>query len=113
MTDEHDVTEFERSDVPPRLLAWLAALLLGSIAAVLLILSLVFPVALRQQPRGPLRPPPFSPTLQTAPERDLAQYQARERELLGINERAPPGQGRIPIEQAMREVASEGWRNQR
>jgi hypothetical protein len=90
-------TDYERSDVPPRLLAALAAGLAGSIAAVLVGVALAFPFALGPPGRGPTQPLPPQPRLETAPSSDLVRYRAIEQHRLAR------------IDQAMNEVAAQGW----
>jgi hypothetical protein len=97
LAENRPKTDYERSDVPPRLLAALAAGLALSIGAVLGGVALAFPFALSPPNRGPTQPLPPKPRLETAPSADLDSYQAIEqRRLAGID-------------QAMSEVASEGW----
>ena len=104
MPDVRSDTDFEKSDVPPRLLAALAAGLAASIALVLIGLAIAFPHALGPSPRGPLKALPPAPRLQTDPAVDLARYREEEARKLA----AKRGSG-VSIERAMREVATEGW----
>jgi hypothetical protein len=92
---------FEASDVPPLLPLWLGAGLGGAVIGVMLAITLFYPLATSQEYRGPLQHLPQAPTLEVAPEAHLAQYDAAKwREL----QRAP-----MPIEQAMRATAEQGW----
>ena len=97
-------TDYERSDVPPRLLAALAAGFAATIGIILVALSIAFPHALQPVTRGPLQPLPPQPRLQTAPALDLARYRAAEDQRLDAR-----GPAKVPIDQAMNDVASEGW----
>lgn len=90
-------TDYERSDVPPRLLFALAIGLAGSIAAVLVAIALAFPFALNPPGRGPSQPLPPEPRLQTAPSSDLVRYRAMEKQRLD------------GVDRAMKEVAAQGW----
>jgi len=96
-----DAVRFERSDVPPLLPLWLGAGLGGSVVVVMIGITLFYPLANRQEFRGPLQHLPQAPRLQVAPGADLAQYDAaKTREL----QNTP-----VPIEQAMRATARQGW----
>jgi hypothetical protein len=94
---------YEPLDVPPLLPFWLACLLGAFVGGVLLYISLVFPLATDQQYRGPLKPLPPAPRLESAPARDFQRYQAVKRQELGGSAH------RLPIEAAMRETARQGW----
>jgi hypothetical protein len=99
-TDEGAV-RFEPKDVPPLLPLWLAGGLGGFVVIVLVAITLCYPLADRQQYRGPLQRLPPAPRLQVAPAGDLAQYQiAKRREL----QRSP-----MSIAEAMRTTAEQGW----
>ena len=88
---------YEPLDAPPLLPLWLGLLIAAFIGLVLLSVSLGFPLAVHSETRGPLRPLPPAPRLQSAPERDLQQYRAaKARELR-------------PIDAAMRATATQGW----
>jgi len=104
LSDVRSETDFEKSDVPSRLLVALAIGLATSIAVVLIGLAIAFPHALGPSPRGPLKALPPAPRLQSDPAMDLASYRDEEARKLS----AKRGSG-VPIEQAMREVATEGW----
>lgn len=92
---------FEPIDVPPLLPLWLAAGLGGCVILVLLAILLAYPLADRQQYRGPMQPLPAAPRLQVAPGEDLERYQAaKERELRKTG---------VPLEAAMRATAEQGW----
>jgi hypothetical protein len=97
LAENRPKTDYERSDVPPRLLAALAAGLALSIGAVLGGVAIAFPFALSPPTRGPTQPLPPKPSLETAPSADLAEYRAVERRRLAR------------IDEAMNTVASEGW----
>lgn len=99
----------ERSDAPPRLFAFLA----GGLAAVLVIafvaLRLVYPSAVSGPSDAP-RAASAKPALQIDPGADLAAHRAAAAKELadyGWVDRAR-GVVRIPIEQAMRDVAAAG-----
>jgi hypothetical protein len=91
-------SRFEPRDVPPLLPLWLGLLLAAFIGAVLLTIDLGYPLATHQQSRGPLQPLPSSPRLETAPHRDLEQYEAAKRKEL-----------RSSIDAAMKATAEQGW----
>lgn len=97
MANNRPKTDYERLDVPPRLLAALAAGLILSIGAVLGGVAVAFPFALSPPGRGPTQPLPPKPRLETAPAADLANYRAIESRRLAN------------IDQAMNSVASQGW----
>ncbi len=97
MAQDRPDTDYERSDVPPRLLVALAAGLALSIAAVPIGVALAFPFALGPPGRGPTQPLPPQPRLETAPSADVAGYRAAERRRLAR------------IDEAMDAVAAEGW----
>ena len=105
---------FERSDVPPPLLAALAAGFAVTVALVMIVLAAAFPRTLHDQLRGPVAALPPAPRLQTAPRRDRVAYEAAERRRLqtyGWSDRAQ-GRVRVPVDQAMRAVAAQGWRSE-
>lgn len=99
----------ERRDVPITLVAVLAGgLALFSIVSTLALMA-IYPSALTG-PSGAPRNETAAPRLQIHPATDLAAYRAKERrELAGYGwvDRAR-GIVRIPIEQAMRDVAAAG-----
>lgn len=96
-----DRARFEPRDVPPLLPLWLAAGLAGFVIAVMLCITFFYPLANRQEYRGPMQRLPPAPRLQIAPGSDLARYDAaKQREL----KHAP-----LPIEAAMRATAAQGW----
>lgn len=109
MADNSSEPAFEHSDVPPRLLLALSTGLAATVAAVLIALAIVFPQALVPNARGPSRPLPPQPRLQTVPADDLVRLRKAELRRLGGYGATADGHVRIPIEQAMREVASQGW----
>lgn len=92
---------FEPSDVPPLLPLWLAGGLGGFVLFVLGGIAVFYPLADRQENRGPMQHLPPSPQLQAAPGSDLDRYKAQKlREL----EHSP-----VPIQSAMRATAQQGW----
>lgn len=92
---------FEPKDVPPLLPLWLACGLGGFVIFVLLGITLFYPLANRQEARGPLERLPPAPRLQVAPANDLAAYRrAKDKELQ---------RSAVPIDQAMRATAHQGW----
>lgn len=96
-----DQVRFEPRDVPPLLPLWLAAGLAACVVLILVCITLFYPLADRQEFRGPMQPLPPAPRLQVAPTADLARYQsAKAREL----QRTP-----VPIDAAMRATAQQGW----
>lgn len=82
---------------------WLGLLIAGFVGGVLLSIDLGFPLAVHQESRGPLQPLPPEPRLQSAPAADLQRYEAAKRTQLSGRD------GTIPIEQAMRATARQGW----
>jgi hypothetical protein len=102
-------TAYERSDAPPWLLAALAAAVFLSIGIVLGGVAIGFPHALVPYTRGPLQPLPPQPRLQSAPASDLAAYRQAERKTLTTYGRTGNGHVRVPVDQAMRAVAAQGW----
>ncbi|MGN6588731.1 MAG: hypothetical protein ACTHKE_00350 [Sphingomicrobium sp.] len=92
---------FEPKDVPPLLPLWLAAGLAGFVIIVLAGITMFYPLANRQESRGPLQQLPVAPRLQVAAADDLARYRkAKDQEL----RRSP-----TPIDAAMRATAQQGW----
>ena len=84
-------------DVPALLPLWLGSLLAASIIIVLVFITIAYPLADRQQSRGPLQQLPPAPRLETAPVRDRQHYDAaKQQELKGIDA-------------AMRATAQQGW----
>jgi hypothetical protein len=99
-TDDNEV-RFERSDVPALLPLWLAAGLGGFVIIVFVGIWFAFPLADHQQYRGPHQPLPPAPRVQVSPGQDLKAYEAaKARELTT----AP-----VPIDQAMKATAEQGW----
>ncbi|MGN6057245.1 MAG: hypothetical protein ACTHOI_01490 [Sphingomicrobium sp.] len=92
---------FEPRDVPPLVPLGLAAGLAGFIIAVLAGITLSFPLADRQEYRGPLQRLPPEPRLQVAAAEDLTAYRTAKRKEL---ENAP-----LPIDAAMRKTVEQGW----
>jgi hypothetical protein len=68
---------------------------------VLVFITIGFPLADHQEYRGPLRALPPAPTLQVAPVMELQRYKAAKLKELDSSQ--------LPIEQAMRETAKQGW----
>lgn len=96
-------SRYEPLDVPPMLPFWLGALIAGFVILVLVAIAISFPLADRQQSRGPLQPLPPAPRLQTAPVRELQRYEAAKRQELA-------GKGAtVPIDAAMQATAQQGW----
>jgi hypothetical protein len=92
---------FEPTDVPPLVALGLAAGLAGFIIAVLVGITVSFPLADRQEYRGPLQRLPPAPRLQVAASEELTAYRAAKRKEL---EQAP-----LPIDAAMRKTVEQGW----
>lgn len=105
-SNEVEPTRFEPGDVPPFVPLWLGAGLASFVVGVLLIISVGFPLADRQEARGPLQPLPAAPRLETAPNDHLAAYRAAKQRELG-------GKSDARIEAAMAATASQGWTNGR
>ena len=92
---------FEPADIPAFLPLWLAAGLASFVIIVLVGITIGYPLADRQQHRGPMQSLPPAPRLQLTPGHDLKAYQAaKQRELQGSNS---------AIEAAMRATAAQGW----
>lgn len=91
------ISRYEPADIPPLLPFWLACLLAAFVGGVLLSIEVAFPLATHQQYRGPLKPLPPAPRLETAPVAELQRYQAAKRRELGASE------------EAMRETTKQGW----
>lgn len=102
---------YEHSDAPPRLLAALAGGLALSIAIVIGGVAIGFPQVLSASPRGPLQPLPPIPRLQPNPAGDLARYQQLEAHRLDNYGWTADGHVKVPIDQAMNQVAAQGWSN--
>jgi hypothetical protein len=99
----------ERSDAPPRLIAILGAGLAAFLVVAALALALIYPNALSGPSDAP-RLTTAAPRLQINPPGDLAVHRAAEqRELAGYGwVDRQRGTVRIPIEQAMRDIAASG-----
>lgn len=83
---------------------WLGLLIAAFVGGVLLTIQLGFPLAVHQESRGPLKPLPPAPRLESAPRGDLERYEAAKRqELEGRNGTS------MSIEAAMRATAQQGW----
>lgn len=92
---------YELLDVPPWVPFWLGCLLALSVIAVLVFITIAFPLADHQEYRGPTKALPPGPRLEIAPVIDRQQYDAAKlRELTG---------SQLPIDQAMQETAKQGW----
>lgn len=102
---ERPATRFEPRDVPALLPLWLALLFAGFIVAVLIGITIGFPLADHQEARGPLQPLPPAPRIETAPGADLARYQTAKRAELRRGDRS----GESAIEAAMKATAQQGW----
>lgn len=89
--------------MPPWLPFWLACLLASAVVGVLVFITIGYPIATHQEYRGPLKPFPPAPRLETAPMRDLHAYEANK--AAELNGRA----GTVPITVAMEETAKQGW----
>jgi hypothetical protein len=106
-TSPEPAARYEPRDVPAFLPFWLGCLLGGFVGAILLAITLGFPLANHQQYRGPLSPLPGAPRLQLAPHSDLVRYRAaKRRELESSSSRSAET---ATIERAMRATASQGW----
>lgn len=101
MSGAEHAPRFEPADVPPLLPLWLASGLAGCVIIVLLCITLFYSAATRQQDRGPLQHLPPAPRLQVSPVADRARYDAAKANELRT--------ARVPIEQAMRATARQGW----
>lgn len=110
MDEARPETDYERADAPPWLIVSLAAILAISVALVLGALAETFPAALQPAPRGPMQPLPPTPRLQTDPDVDIARYKIAEEAKLGGYGWTADGHVRVPVEEAMRAVAKQGWR---
>jgi hypothetical protein len=99
----------ERADVPPRLVAALAAGLAAFLFVAIVAIMLIYPSALHGLSDAP-RLVTLAPRLQIDPARDLQAYRAAQQQQLdkyGWLDRRR-GLVRIPIDQAMRDVAAAG-----
>lgn len=96
-------SRYEPLDVPAWVPFWLGALLAFFVVAVLVVITIGYPLATHQQNRGPMKELPPAPRLETAPMRELQAYEvAKARELSGAR-------AAEPIDQAMRDTAKQGW----
>ncbi len=109
MSDVRSETASETSDVPPALLAGLAGGLALAIAIVIGGVAIGFPSVLSPAPRGPLQALPPAPQLQSDPRGDLERYDQLQMHRLANYGWTPDGHVRVPIDQAMDEVAANGW----
>lgn len=94
-------TRYEPRDVPPLLPFWLACLIAGFVAIVLIGITIGFPLADRQQYRGPMQALPRAPRLEVAPVTELQHYEAAKRRELRTSPQL--------IEAAMQATAKQGW----
>jgi hypothetical protein len=96
-------TRYEPLDVPRFVPLWLGLIIAGFVVLVLIAIWIGFPLADRQEPRGPMHQLPPAPRLETAPMAELQRYHSAKREELA-------GKGAtMPIEEAMRATAQQGW----
>lgn len=96
-------SRYEPLDVPALLPFWLGTILAAFVGAVLVLVTFGYPLATHQETRGPLKPLPPEPRIQSAPIRDLEHYEAaKKRELRGSG-------AAVSIDVAMRETATQGW----
>ena len=102
---ERPATRFEPRDVPPFLPFWLACLFAAFIAAVLIGITISFPLADHQEARGPLQSLPPAPQIETAPAADLARYDAAKQAELKRRSQS----GETAIDAAMKATAQQGW----
>jgi hypothetical protein len=102
---ERPATRFEPRDVPAFLPFWLALLFAGFIVAVLIGITIGFPLADHQEARGPLQRLPPAPRIETAPGVDLARYQAAKQ--VELKRRDQSRQSAIGA--AMKATAQQGW----
>lgn len=84
--------------MPALLPFWLGCILAGFVIFVLVIITIGYPLADRQQSRGPLQPLPAAPRLETAPVRDRQHYDAAKQE-----------ETKGSIDAAIRATAQQGW----
>lgn len=104
-TRGHDPNaRYEVRDASLLVVALLAIGLALSVAGVLVMVGLAFPTANRPYMRGPTVALPPAPRLESAPFAELDRYEARKAAELSAR-----GPQRIPIEQAMRQTAKQGW----
>lgn len=113
MPDAAHPTDYERSDAPPWLIVTLAAGLAGTVIGLMIVLTLLFPQALADRPKGPISPLPPTPRLQISPKGDLVRYENAETQRLATYGWVNRAQGRVhvPVEQAMRAVAGGNWQD--
>lgn len=95
------VVRYEPKDVPPLLPFWLACLIGGFVALVLIAITVGFPLADHQQYRGPMQALPPAPRLEVAPVEERQRYDAGKQEELRTSA--------VPIAAAMQATAREGW----
>jgi hypothetical protein len=92
---------YEAKDVPPLLPFWLACLIGGFVALVLVAISFGFPLADHQEYRGPMQALPPAPRLEVAPITQRERYEAAKQQELKTSPTA--------IGAAMRKTAQQGW----
>lgn len=111
MADTNPDVDYERSDVSPRLLAWVGSGLAATVFLVLGALIIVYPQSRDDRSgNGPTRPLPPEPRLQVQPNVDLAALRGQEDRRLseyGWVDR-PAGTVRIPVADAMRLLSERG-----
>lgn len=99
----------ERTDVSPGLIGVIATALIGVVAVSIIVIMLIYPGALRGMTDAP-RITAAAPRLEVDPAADLAaSREAEDHELdsYGWVDK-PRGIVRVPVDQAMHEVAAEG-----
>ena len=98
-TPDNASVRFEPKDVPPLLPFWLACLIGGFIALVLIAITIGYPLADRQQFRGPLQALPPAPRLEVAPVSQRERYEKeKQKELQAAR-----------INAAIDATAKQGW----
>ena len=102
---------YEPLDVPAFLPFWLGCLIMLFVGGVLLWIAIEFPVARHQEYRGPMKSLPPMPRLQSAPTGELQRYEMEKTRELEATGRARGK--RLPIDEAMRATAREGWGSSR
>ena len=102
-------TAYEREDVSPKLLAILGIATLLFLAAMPFILMAGYSHTLADVDRRLAVEPP-APVLQVDPQRDLAEFRAKEEARLQSYGWIDRGKGivHIPVRQAMQEIAAQG-----
>jgi hypothetical protein len=104
------LTDFDKSDADPRLLAVLGLGIAVFLLAMPLVLLIAYPEAARSGALPPNLPQPPAPRLQTNPKEDLDRLRSYERKQLegsGWTDRSP-GLAHIPIDRAMQLLVDRG-----